>query len=125
MKEENGGNQKMKGKKYTKGITLISLAITVVILLILAGISIGTLVGNKGIVEKASSAKETAEKVSLEEKIEAAIITAEQKHKNATLEEVCDEIEKIENVTVNRTTGEITSSLGYTITGKLDKYLSK
>lgn len=108
-----------------KGVTLISLVVAIVVLIILAGISIGTLSGDKGIIQKANSTKEFAEQTSLEEKIDAAIIVAEQKHKEATLEEVIEEIEKIENVTVDRTTGNITSSLGYTITGKLDKFLGK
>ena len=38
--------------KEIKGITLISLAVTIVVLLILAGISINTVVGDNGIIEK-------------------------------------------------------------------------
>ena len=109
----------------SKGVTLISLVVAIVVLIILAGISIGTLSGDRGIIKQANSTKDFAQQSSLEEKIEAAIIMAEQKHKKATLEEVIEEIEKIENVTVNRATGETTSSLGYTITGKLDKFLEK
>ena len=41
----------------TKGITLIALVITIIVLLILAGISIATLMGENGIVEKAQKAK--------------------------------------------------------------------
>ena len=44
-------------KKET-GITLVSLVVTIIILIILAGISINTLVGDTGIITKAQQAKE-------------------------------------------------------------------
>lgn len=44
-------------KKET-GITLVSLVVTIIILIILAGISINTLVGDNGIITKAQQAKE-------------------------------------------------------------------
>ena len=44
-------------KKET-GITLVSLVVTIIILIILAGISMNTLVGDKGIITKAQQAKE-------------------------------------------------------------------
>ena len=47
----------MKMKKET-GITLVSLVVTIIILIILAGISINTLVGENGIITKAQQAKE-------------------------------------------------------------------
>lgn len=45
----------------TKGITLVALVITIIVLLILAGISIATLMGENGIVEKAQKAKESTQ----------------------------------------------------------------
>ena len=48
--------------KNKKGITLISLAVTVVVLLILAGVSINLVLGNNGIIVKAREAqKKSAE----------------------------------------------------------------
>ena len=48
----------MKEKfKNTKGITLIALVITIIVLLILAGVSIATLMGDNGILTNASRAK--------------------------------------------------------------------
>lgn len=47
-------------RKENKGITLVALVITIIILLILAGISISTLT-NTGIFEKAKDAKEKSE----------------------------------------------------------------
>lgn len=48
----------MKGKmRETKGITLIALVVTIVVLLILAGVSLNLVLGNNGIVSKAKDAK--------------------------------------------------------------------
>lgn len=44
-------------KEIDKGITLIALVITIIVLLILAGISMATLTGNNGILSKAQEAK--------------------------------------------------------------------
>jgi Tfp pilus assembly major pilin PilA len=45
--------------KEQKGITLIALVITIIVLLILAGVSIAMLTGENGILTKATSAKST------------------------------------------------------------------
>ena len=45
----------MKGKK---GITLIALVITIIVLLILAGVTIATLTGDNGLLSKATQARE-------------------------------------------------------------------
>lgn len=59
--------------KNRKGITLISLVIMIVILLILAGISITTLLGDNGIIIKAQDAKRKIEQAEDIEKINLAI----------------------------------------------------
>ena len=51
---------KEKNKKQ-KGITLIALVITIIVLLILAGVSIATLTGNNGILTRANEAKTETE----------------------------------------------------------------
>ena len=48
----------MKNRKMQeKGITLIALVVTIIVLLILAGISISMLTGQNGILNRASQAK--------------------------------------------------------------------
>lgn len=55
-------NQKLKKKgKTNNGITLIALVITIIVLLILAGVSIATLNGPNGILTRANDAKEQSE----------------------------------------------------------------
>ena len=44
---------------YSRGITLVALVITIIILLILAGVTITSLVGDKGIIKKAQEAVNT------------------------------------------------------------------
>ena len=53
----------------TRGITLIALVITIIVLLILAGVSISLLSGDNGILNKASSAKSNTEQSGVLEEI--------------------------------------------------------
>ncbi len=53
--------EKKQYKKEDKGITLVALVITVVVLLILAGITIFYVMGDNGIFQKAKDAKEQTE----------------------------------------------------------------
>ena len=56
-------------KKNTKGITLITLVVTIIVLLILAGVSISMLTGQNGILTQAQKAKEETEKAAKEEEL--------------------------------------------------------
>ena len=53
-----------------KGITLIALVITIVILIILAGISINLILGNNGILKKATQSKETMKEAEFTEDVD-------------------------------------------------------
>jgi len=113
-------------REKEKGITLIALVITIVVLLILAGITVGTLNKDNGIIKEAKSSKEYAEKAELEQQVEVAIIIAKQKHKNPTREQVIEEIRNnkiIDSEEQVKENGDIHTNLGYVITGKLNDYL--
>lgn len=58
----------MNGLKQ-KGITLIALVVTIVVLLILAGVSINLLLGDNGIITRAKGAKDDYSKSAVKEKI--------------------------------------------------------
>lgn len=60
--------------KSTKGITLISLVVTIIVLLILAGISIATLTGDNGLLNRAKDAKIATEIASIKEEIQTDIL---------------------------------------------------
>ena len=68
----------MKGKseKTSRGITLIALVITIIVLLILAAVSIATLTGENGILTRANDAKTSTEIAEEREKIELSAAAA-------------------------------------------------
>ena len=59
--------------KEAKGITLIALVITIIVLLILAGVTIATLTGDNGILKKAGDAKTQTEQAKADENLKIAI----------------------------------------------------
>ena len=61
---------KIKELQRNKGITLISLVITIIVLLILAGVTIATLVGENGIITKAREAELSTELSKYKEELE-------------------------------------------------------
>ena len=75
-----------------KGITLISLVITIVIILILATITINMLTGENGIIKNTGKAKETTEIANEKEIIQRATVNAIGKNKYGDLKQ--DELEK-------------------------------
>lgn len=124
--------KKLKLIESKKGITLIALVITIIVLLILAGVSIAMLTGENGILTQAKEAKTKTEIAQWEERIDLAIITVEgnKKYENVTINEIIEELKKQKIITnnnqVNITTGDITTNEPtYIIKGKLDKYLNK
>ena len=71
MLETKKENKKMQ--KEIKGITLIALVITIIVLLILAGVSIAMLTGENGILNQATNSKEATEQAKVEEMVNVAI----------------------------------------------------
>ena len=69
VKNNKGNKEKDIVKKQT-GITLIALVITIIVLLILAGVSIATLTGNNGILTQANTAKENNKVATAKEKVQ-------------------------------------------------------
>lgn len=63
--------------KNNKGITLISLVITIILLIVLAGIAINLSLGNNGLFNKTKEAKELTNKQEATEKINLKITTAQ------------------------------------------------
>lgn len=82
--------------KKEKGITLIALVVTIVVLLILAAVSISMLTGENGIISKALEAKEKIEEATKEE------------------EEILDEINNMGNINIEDL------NIGWTLGNSLD-----
>ncbi len=90
--------------KERKGITLIALVITIIVLLILAGVSIAMLTGQNGILTQAQNAKTTNENKSAEEKVKLAIMAAKSQSTDGRLE-------------LDKLTTEVTTNYGGQVDG--------
>ena len=80
--------------KTTNGITLIALVITIIVLLILAGVTIATLTGENGILTRASEASEQTEIAEEEEAIRLAYsgVLADNNGSGVSASELQDEL---------------------------------
>ena len=117
---------KNKDIKTNSGITIVALVVTIIVLLILAGISIGAITGNNGIINQAKNAKDDTQYAQWEEQIDTAIIDAESKHRNPTLDDVIQELidkDIISDASKVTEDGTITTVDGTIIEGKLDDYI--
>lgn len=79
--------------KNTKGITLIALVITIIVLLILAGVSIAMLTGENGILTQASNAKQATDEANEQEKINIAVAGSRTDEGQISVEKLKEEIE--------------------------------
>ena len=78
-------------KKTEKGITLVSLVVTIVVLLILAGVSINTVVGDDGIIQKAKEKAEETKQASAEEEMNRLVLEYQLAKNDETLESFLQE----------------------------------
>ena len=74
-------------KEKNSGVTLIALIITIIVLLILAGVTIAMIVGDNGILNQAANAKIQTEQASIIEAIELAYSDYEVEMKTIDLEQ--------------------------------------
>ena len=99
---KEGRNNKMRQKEIkklnNKGITLIALVITIIVLLILAGVSIAMLTGENGILTQAQNAKKETSIAEEKEQIALAYnaVKAEEKGGAITVDKLDKELEKDE-----------------------------
>ncbi len=117
MRGTKGQNLKKRITKSTKGITLIALVVTIIILLILAGVSIAMLTGNNGILSQAGRAKDRTREEGAREKIQLEVMGAYDKYGNINVEKLKTNLEnnvgadtsKINDILIDgATTGKIT-----------------
>ena len=84
--------------KNSKGITLIALVITIIVLLILAGVTIATLTGDNGILTKAQSAKTQNDKATAKEKVDLAIAASLDETGKINLEQLKTNLNNIDGI---------------------------
>lgn len=105
--------------RNTKGITLISLVVTIIILLILAGVSISLVLGNNGLINRAKDAGEKTKEKGAIEKVQlmlADYMTEKYTGTTRTLEEYLNEKK------ANGELDEVTNNGDGTITVEVDGY---
>ena len=98
--------EELKGKKlYHKGITMIALIITVIVLLLLAGIAIANLVGENGTLKKSKKAADdylySQAKEEIEIAVNSAIIVSERRKKEITFKQALQEEFNLEPLYTN------------------------
>ncbi len=128
MKQEENRKKKRDCKKMntSKGITLIALVITIIVLLILAGVTIATLTGENGILSKATEASNKTEEKNAEEEVKIAVIGSIGTNGELENEVLKDNLNKIENI--SGVPEEITDSsypLTVTVEGKYSYTINK
>ena len=85
----------MNKQKNIRGITIISLVITIIVLIIIAGVSIGAINQNNGLLKKLQIAKEETKKSQALEELELKIINVQaEKNGNATLLDIINEFKQ-------------------------------
>ena len=94
--------------KTNKGITLIALVITIIVLLILAGVTIATLTGDNGILTKAQNAKTQNDKATVKEKVDLAIAASLDETGKINLGQLKTNLNNIDGI--NPKVGDITDS---------------
>ena len=73
--------------KRASGITMVALAVTIVVLLILAGVSISTLVGENGVVDNAKKTQNNTYYQIASEEVNQLVLEHKLTKKDETLEE--------------------------------------
>ncbi len=94
--------------KQKKGITLISLVITIIVLLILAGISIVMLTGENGISIQATKTTEETARAATKEQVDAAILGSYDNLGNIDEERLLERLWKIADEITGTESGKIT-----------------
>jgi type II secretory pathway pseudopilin PulG len=84
--------------KINKGITLIALVITIIVLLILAGVTIATLTGDNGILTKAQNAKTQNDKATVKEKVDLAIAASLDETGKISLEQLKTNLNNVDGI---------------------------
>ena len=105
--------EKTKRRNSSKGITLIALVITIIVLLILAGVSIAMLTGENGVLTKATEAKIQTEIAQEKEEIAMAYSAAKANKvdkisENVSATELQSELDKLNSEGTIEETGELT-----------------
>ena len=106
-KNKNGGT-KMKNwivkKERNNGITLIALVITIIVLLILAGVTIASITGENGILSKATNARDNNAKASAEERVKTEVLGSYGSDGKLSLDDLNNNLKNVDGLKYNGNT---------------------
>ena len=88
----------MEKSRRNKGITPVALVITIIVLLILAGVIIAMLTGENGMIVQAQKAKTQTEKATAKEKADLAIVASYDETGKINLEQLKNNLNNIEGI---------------------------
>lgn len=94
--------------RKNRGITLITLVITVIVLLIIAGVSIASLTGENGLIRRTKEAKSETEIADIKEEIERKVLMYIAKNGDITEDELLNIVKEYDkNATIDFKNGII------------------
>ena len=99
-------NKNLKKKEFIKrkkGITLIALVITIIVLLILAGVSITMLTGNNSILNRAGQARDKTKETQKDEEVKVAVLGSYDDRANLDIDKLLSNLNSIKDITVTPT----------------------
>ena len=112
-------------KINNKGITLIALVITIIVLLILAGVSIAMLTGQNGILTQAQNSKETNKYATAEEKVKLSVMAGRDQKGNLIVDKIKSEVSNQGGSTSGNAFPIVVTMDGYTFEVDGDGNVSK
>ena len=90
--------EKLKGRN---GITLIALVITIIVLLILAGVTIASITGENGILSKATNARDNNAKASAEERVKTEVLGSYGSDGKLSLDDLNNNLKNVDGLKYN------------------------
>ena len=87
--------------KTNKGITLIALVITIIVLLILAGVTIAMITGDNGILTKTTEAKNKTAEATAKEKVQTEVMASYGTDGNINIDELNKNLQNISGIKYN------------------------
>ena len=88
-------------KERNNGITLIALVITIIVLLILAGVTIASITGENGILSKATNARDNNTKASAEEKVKTEVLGSYGSDGKLSLDDLNNNLKNVDGLKYN------------------------
>ena len=91
-------------KERNNGITLIALVITIIVLLILAGVTIASITGENGILNKATNARDNNAKASAEERVKTEVLGSYGSDGKLSLDDLNNNLKNVDGLKYNGNT---------------------